>query len=32
MYPNPSVHEVAADEDTLTLVFARPGTWKIILE
>ncbi len=32
MYPNPTVHEVAADEDAVTLVFTRAGTWNIILE
>jgi hypothetical protein len=32
MYPNPSVHEIAADEAAVTLVFDRPGTWKVSLE
>lgn len=32
IYPNPNVHEIAAEEDAVTLVFGRPGKWNIILE
>lgn len=32
MYPNPSVQEIAAEEDAVTLVLNRPGTWNILVE
>jgi len=32
IYPNPSVQEIAADEDAVILVFDRPGTWSVTLE
>lgn len=32
IYPNPSVHEIAAEPDAVTLVFGRRGKWNIILE
>lgn len=32
MYPNPSVHEVGAEADEITLVFGRPGIWQIVIE
>lgn len=32
IYPNPSVHEVVAEEDAVVLVFQRSGTWEVTLE